>query len=199
MEQPRRPDLPSAPHPGQIRGPWKVLDTREVYRNPWIRVREDQVLRPDGHPGIYGVIETEPAVAIVALTEDERVYLVGQYRYPTQTYAFEVISGFAEAGEELLAAAQRELREEAKLQALKWVSLGRSEISNSVTDQVGFVWLARGLSPCDGTPEGTEELTLKTLPLAEAVRAAQSGEIHQALTVVALFRAWHYLRGELKN
>src|SRR5205823_1900600 len=66
------------------RGPWQQISTREVYRNAWIRVREDQVIRPDGRPGMYSVVEMTPAVGIVALTTDWDVYLVGQYRYPTE-------------------------------------------------------------------------------------------------------------------
>ena len=108
----------------QERGPWRVLGTREVYLNPWIRVREDKVLRPDGEPGIYSVVEFQPAVGIIALTNDEQIYLVGQYRYPTGTCSWEFISGYCEPGEELLVAARRELSEETGLTATRWTALG---------------------------------------------------------------------------
>jgi 8-oxo-dGTP pyrophosphatase MutT (NUDIX family) len=192
---PRR--RPSTAHPGQTRGPWRVLETREIYRNPWIRVREDRVVRPDGNPGIYGVVEFEPAVGVVALTEDEQVYLVGQYRYATEGYSWEVVTGYADPGEDPLASAQRELREEAGLTASDWTPLGHMEISNSVTDQIGFLYLARGLTIGEPTPDGTEELSLRILPLAEALRMAQTSEVVQAFSVAALYRAWHYLRGDL--
>ena len=188
-----------AEEPGEQRGPWRVLGTREVYKNAWVRVREDQVLRPDGKPGIYGVIETQPAVAVVALTEDERVYLVGQYRYPTATYGWEVISGFAEKGEDPLEAARRELREEAGLAAAEWTPLGTGEISNSVTDQTGFVFLARGLTHVPGTPDGTKAITLKLVPVQQALRMAQSSEIVQAFSLAALYRAWHHLKDDLND
>jgi 8-oxo-dGTP pyrophosphatase MutT (NUDIX family) len=174
-----------------------VLSTREVYKNPWIRLREDQVTRPDGNRGIYGVIECRAAVGVVAVTEDEQVYLVGQYRYPTQRYSWEVVSGFCEPGETTLEGARRELREEAGLEASDWTYLGDYDISNSVTDQVGHIFLARGLTECGADPEPTEEFTLRLLPLADAVREAQCSAIVQTYSVASLFRAWHHLRGDL--
>src|SRR5262249_45758250 len=115
MSGPSGQDGPPTPEPvsPRRRGPWVVTGTREVYQNPWIRVREDQVIRPNGAPGIYGVVESTPAVGVVAVTTDERVYLVGQYRYTVEEYSWEIITGYSAAGEDLLAGAARELREEA--------------------------------------------------------------------------------------
>ena len=179
----------------QRRGPWQVVSTREVYQNPWIRVREDQVIRPDGHPGIYGVIEFTPAVGVVAIRPDERVYLVGQYRYPTDCYSWEIITGYSDAGEDALAAAQRELREEAGLTAHRWTPLGECHISNSVTDQRGYLFLAQDLVAGEAAPDATEQLAVRTAPLADALRMARDSEIVQAFSLVGLYRAWHFLRG----
>lgn len=178
------------------RGPWQVRGSREVYRNPWIRLREDQVLRPDGQPGIYGVVECNPAVGVVALTPDERVYLIGQYRYPTEEYSWEVVTGYSDAGEDPATAAARELREEAGLAAARWDGLGRCHISNSVTDQVGYLYLARELRAVGAAPDGTEELAVQAVPLAEALRRAQASAIVQAFSLVGLYRAWRLLHGE---
>jgi 8-oxo-dGTP pyrophosphatase MutT (NUDIX family) len=183
--------LPRPPSalPGQARGPWRVKTTRKVYKNPWIRVREDEVVRPDGGDGIYGVVEFEPAVAIVALTDDGDVYLVGQYRYPTQSYSWEVIEGYALTGESPTDAARRELREESGLLASDWTELGHIEISNSVTDQIGFMFLARGLSQGEASPDVTEQLSLVKVPLAEALAAVMDGRMFDAFSVCALTRA----------
>ena len=181
--------------PGQDRGPWRVIETREVYQNHWIRVREDSALRPDGSPGIYGVVECEPAVAVVAVGDDGRVHLVGQYRYATDAYSWEVVSGYAESGEDLLEAARRELREEAGLTASDWTRLGTAEISNSVTDQIAFIFLARGLTAADAAPDATEDLELRTVLLSEALRMAHEGEISQSVSALAIYRAWHHLNG----
>ena len=186
------PRPPSAV-PGESRGPWRVNGTREVYKNPWIRVREDAVTRPDGSPGIYGVVEFEPAVAIVALTEEDEVYLVGQYRYPTQSFSWEVVEGYALPGETPLQAAQRELREESGLGAAEWTALGHIEISNSVTDQIGFMFLARGLTAGESSPDATEQLTLTKAPLREALAAAAAGGIFDAFSLCALLRVAAHL------
>ncbi|MGH2370755.1 MAG: NUDIX domain-containing protein [Chloroflexota bacterium] len=182
----------------QRRGPWQVTGTREVYKNPWMRIREDQVIRPNGTPGIYGVVEFTPAVGVVAMTPDERVYLVGQYRYPMDEYSWEIITGYSDAGENLLAGAARELREEAGLTAQRWTALGRCHISNSVTDQVGYLYLAQDLEEREATPDETEDLAVKTLPLAEALAQAQASAILQGFSLVGLYRAWHYLRRDLR-
>ena len=104
--------------------PWKTLESRLVYSNPWISVREDQVIRPDGQNGIYSVVETRIATGVVALTPERDVYLVGQYRYPTEMYSWEIIQGGADEDEEPLAACKRELQEEAGLIAKDWTPLG---------------------------------------------------------------------------
>ncbi len=177
----------------QRRGPWQVTGTREVYHNPWIRVREDQVIRPNGTLGIYGVIETTPAVGVVAVTPDHLVHLVGQYRYTMDEYSWEIVTGYSARGEDLLAGAARELREETGLVAQQWTPLGDCHISNSVTDQRGYLYLAQDLVAGQATPDETEELAVKTVPLAEALRQAQASEIQQAFSLVGLYRAWHHL------
>jgi 8-oxo-dGTP pyrophosphatase MutT (NUDIX family) len=171
------------------RGPWQCLDSRVAYTNPWITVREDRVIQPDGRPGVYGVVECNPAVGVVALTADGHVYLVGQYRYPMDEYSWEIVTGYTEPGEDLLIAAQRELREETGLTASNWTSLGHCHISNSVTNQIGHLYLAQGLESGVAAPEPTENLTVKAVPLREAMELAQSSEIVQAFSLVGLYRA----------
>lgn len=176
------------------RGPWQEVASREVYRNPWLRLREDQVIRPDGRPGIYSVVETPPVVGVVAMTDDGQVWLVGQYRYPTDAYSWEIIAGYSADDEDLLLAAQRELREETGLAATRWASLGHCHIQNSTSDQVGHLFLAQSLSQGTAAPDETEDLQTKAVPLAEALDLAQTSNITQAFSLVGLYRAWHHLR-----
>lgn len=185
----------------QRRGPWQVLSSREVYRNPWIRVREDQVLRPNGSPGIYGVIESPPALGVVALDEAGRTYLVGQHRYTVDEYSWEIPTGSGIPGEPPLESAARELREETGLAASRWTDLGRVQVSNSVTDQIGHLYLAEGLTQGEAAPDETEDLAIRLVPFQEAVDDAIAGRISQAFSVVGLLRAWHYLRqvGRLRS
>ena len=168
---------------------WRRLDSRVAYANPWITVREDRVIQPNGALGIYGVVECNPAVGVVALTPDGHVYLVGQYRYAMDEYSWEIVTGYTEPGENLLLAAQRELREETGLTANCWTSLGHCHISNSVTNQVGHLYLALGLEAGEAAPEPTEALSVKTVPLGEALEMAQASRIVQAFSLVGLYRA----------
>lgn len=172
--------------PDETTNPWQVISSKQVYDNPWISVREDQVIRPDGEPGIYGVVHFKNiAVGILAI-EDDYIYLVGQYRYPLDLYSWEIPEGGCPEGEEPLRAAQRELREETGLEARHWRRLGEAYLSNSVADEYAVWFLATGLVPGEQRPEGTEALNVRRLPLREALDMALSGQITDVLSLVAI-------------
>ena len=104
----------------QNKNPWKMLSSKIIYKNKWICLREDQVITPYGTKGIYGFIETHPAIGIVPLNENIATYLVGQYRYTLNTYSWEIPEGGGHPGESHLETAKRELSEETGLKANKW-------------------------------------------------------------------------------
>ena len=135
---------------------WSTLGTRAVYENAWIRVREDQVRRPDGTEGVYGVVEVRsPAVFVVAVTADDEVLLVTLYRYPTGEPSVEVPAGGSD-GEDLLVAARRELREETGYEAVQWRALGEVRSLNGMAAAPGRVFLATGLTLVGGAELETE-------------------------------------------
>jgi beta-phosphoglucomutase family hydrolase len=173
--------------------PWKTVSSRPIYENPWVQIREDEVVRPDGNPGIYGVVSMQNrAVGIVPLHDDGTVTLVGQYRYTMGEYSWEIPEGGCPKSESPRETAARELLEETGLGAQNIVPLGGEiHLSNSVTDERGFLFLATGLTQGEWMPEGTEKLALKRLPLAEAVQMALRGEIKDGLSVFALILASH--------
>jgi 8-oxo-dGTP pyrophosphatase MutT (NUDIX family) len=176
---------------------WLLVGTREVYVNPWIRVREDQVIRPDGKPGIYGVVEFgNYALGVVPVDDEGCTYLVGQYRYTLGIYSWEIPEGGGSKNLPMIESAQRELAEETGITAESWDDLGLLHLSNSVTDEVGKVYLARGLTFSKSSPDGDEVLRTRRLPLAEAYEMCIDGRITDSVAIIGIFRAVEYLKRE---
>lgn len=169
--------------------PWKTLGTREVYANPWIRVREDRVLCPSGEEGVYGVVETRLAVGVLALNDDKDLYLVGQYRYPIERYTWEIIEGGSEAGEAGLVTAQRELEEETGLTAGSWRKLGGDiQLSNCFSSEIGILYVATDLVEGRPNPDDTEVLQVKRVPFVEALELVLKGDIQDGLSIIGIMR-----------
>ena len=173
----------------ETKSPWQTIASRQKYDNDWISVREDTVIRPDGAQGIYGVVHFKHVAIGILAIEDGFIYLVGQYRYPLERYSWEIPEGGCAAGEDPLAAAQRELEEETGLRAASWERLGEAHLSNSVSDELAIWFLATGLTQGEHKPEGTEQLKIHRMAFAEALEMALTGEITDALSLVALL---HY-------
>lgn len=167
--------------------PWTTLSSRAIYENPWIAVREDQVLRPDGAPGIYGVVHFKHrAIGVLPVDERGRIWLVGQYRYPTGHYSWEIPEGGGREDESNEETARRELREETGLTAGSLEPLLVSHLSNCVCDEVGYLFRATDLVEGPSAPEGTERLHVRRAEWEEAWRMLQTGEITDSLSVMAL-------------
>ncbi len=162
---------------------------RVAYANPWITVWHDEVNRPDGSPGIYGVVHFESlAAGVVAFDDDDRIVLVGQHRYTLGRDSWEIPEGGVGNGETALAGAQRELREETGLEAADWRELCRLDLSNSVTDEEAVLFVARELRHGEATPEPTESIALRWVPFDEALAMTLDGRITDAMSVVAIQR-----------
>jgi 8-oxo-dGTP pyrophosphatase MutT (NUDIX family) len=168
-------------------GPWTRHARREAYRNPWITVYHDDVTRPDGEAGVYGVVHfANVAVGVVAIDDQDRVVLVGQHRYPLDAVSWEIPEGGSPHGEDPLDGGRRELLEETGLTARTWRQIGRYELSNSVSDETAIVYLATDLSEGIAQPEGSEQLELRWLPFDQVLAMVASGEIADALSVLPL-------------
>jgi ADP-ribose pyrophosphatase len=173
----------------------KTLSSREVYRNPWIRVREDQIVRSNGQPGIYGVVDKDDCAIIIPLErETNRIWLVEQFRYTIQQRALELPQGGWETQienpEEL---ARDELQAELGLHAKQMIPLGILWIAYGFTNQKQHVFLATGLSSIEKAPDPEEhDLIPHCMPVEEFERMMLSGEIRDTCTLSAwaLYLLW---------
>ena len=173
----------AAPHDN----PWKTVEGRIVYENPWIRVREDRVIRPDGEPGVYGVVQFKNrAVGVLPVEDDGSIWLVGQHRYPLDAYSWEIPEGGGPCDEPPEETAVRELREETGLTCENLERIAVSHLSNSVSDELAYIFRATGLTQGRSAPEGTERIEVRRASWAEAWGMLQRGEITDSMTVIAL-------------
>jgi 8-oxo-dGTP pyrophosphatase MutT (NUDIX family) len=174
----------------ELTNPWKTLSVNEVYSNPWISISHREVINPGGGNGIYGVVSFKNlAIGIVPVDENFNTYLVGQYRYTLNQYSWEIPEGGGPMGEEPLETAKRELLEETGLEAKEWVLLNSIHTSNSVTDEYGFVFMARNLVQGIAEPEETEDLKIWKLPLVDAIAMVENGQITDSLSIAGLLMA----------
>lgn len=168
--------------------PWRTLSTRLAYENSWIRVREDEVIRPDGRAGIYGVIEIPASVGVVALDDDGQIALVGQWRYPLGRYTWEIPRGGSNKDPDLLAVAQRELAEEVGVEAAEWRRIGSVDVNNGVTTDVQHLFLATGLRASARHQDPVEQIVVAWHPFPHAVEMVMAGEITEVCSVAAILK-----------
>jgi len=168
---------------------WNRLKSAVVYDNPWITVFDEKVLNPNGGESQYGRIHFKSkAIAIVPLDEDGNTWLVGQNRYTTDEYSWEVPMGGSDAGEDPIYTAKRELKEETGLTAGKLEQIMRLHPSNSITDEEGFVFVATNLEQGETDFDDDENLQVRKLSLVDAIEMVKRNEITDAISVAALLR-----------
>jgi ADP-ribose pyrophosphatase len=170
----------------QHHGPWKIQNSREVYRDAWLAVQLDDVTRPDGQPGTYTTVQLKSGVCVIAVDEHQQVHLTREFHYAVGRVTLEGVSGGIESGESPRSTAERELAEELGLTAKQWRHLGRVDPFTAAIHSPVDLYVARELSTCGSTPEGTEQIEHVVMPFAEALQALQEGKITHAPTCVAL-------------
>jgi 8-oxo-dGTP pyrophosphatase MutT (NUDIX family) len=173
-----------------MKNPWTTLTSETKYDNKWITVTEHQVLNPAGGKGIYGKVHFKNrAIGIIPLDTEGNTWLVGQYRYTLNEWSWEIPEGGSPMEENILISAQRELKEETGLTASQWQLLMRFHTSNSVTDEVGYVFLAEDLEEGTNQLEETEaDLVVKKLPFSEALQMVLEGQITDSMSVAGILK-----------
>jgi ADP-ribose pyrophosphatase len=174
-------------HPEE--NPWKITAEKAIYDNPWISLTEYQVINPSGNPGIYGKVHFKNiAIGVLPLDDEMNTYLVGQYRFALGQYSWEMPEGGGLLGIDPIESAKRELLEETGLKAQSWTEIQQLHLSNSVSDELSILYLARGLQQFEAEPEDTEQLIVHKLPFEEVYRMVCHGEITDAMTVAAVLK-----------
>lgn len=175
------------------RGPWTVTAKTKAFENPYIELHTYEGIRPDGAPGIYGVMSPKThAILILPLFADGTTMLVGQHRFPLDNYSWEIPEGGSPKSDPPLDGAVRELKEETGLTAEHWREILQAETSNSVTDELAFGFLAWGLEEGEQELDGTEVIERKRLPFMSALDMVMSGEIRDLPSVAMILKA-HYM------
>jgi ADP-ribose pyrophosphatase len=177
-------------------GPWKICSTREVYKDPWIEVRKDDVIRPDGADGTHCVVNMKPGVSVLPLDNQGFVYLTEEFHYGVGRTTIETVSGGIDPGEDAPATAARELQEELGIRAALWTDLGMVDPFTSIVVSPTGLFLAQDLSFVDTSPEGTEQIRLVKVKLAQAVDWVISSKITHAPSCVLILKARHFLSEE---
>jgi 8-oxo-dGTP pyrophosphatase MutT (NUDIX family) len=178
-----------------MKNPWKKLNSKIVYKNPWITVREDKVIKPDGEKGIYGVIHLSGGVGIVALTPKKEIYLVGEWRYAINKFVWSLPSGMVEKNEKFLKTAKNELEEEAGIKAKNWKYLGTNYESTGVLNQKIKYYLATDLTEVGQKLEGAEKgMKVMKISLKKAIELIKQNKILDGLAIIGIFKTIEYLK-----
>jgi ADP-ribose pyrophosphatase len=168
---------------------WQKLTTTVAYSNAWIEVQHHEVINPSGGKGIYGQVNFKNiAVGVIPVDSEGNTYLVGQFRFPLEEYSWEIPEGGCPVGEDVLAAAKRELLEETGILANKWTMISKIHTSNSVCNEVGFIFMAEELTQGDAEPEETEDLKVRKVTLQQAIDLVMNNQITDSISIAGLLK-----------
>ncbi|MGE5195322.1 MAG: NUDIX domain-containing protein [Deltaproteobacteria bacterium] len=174
-------------------GPWQIVRSHAIYKDDWLEVRKDDVIRPDGAPGTHGVVLLKPGVSVLALDDDGRVYLTDEFHYGVGRRTIEVVSGGREPNEDPLEAARRELEEELGIVAAEWIALGSFDPFTTMLCAPAELFLARRLKFGASRPEGTENIRCVTMSFGDAVAMVMDGRITHGPSCTVILKAARYL------
>lgn len=174
-------------------GPWKIKSSEVKYKNPWIEVREDSVLQPNGTPSIYGTVRLLDGVSVLALDKEDRAHLAREFRYAIGDYSLEAVSGAIDSGESPLTCAKRELKEELGIVAQSWTDLGRVHPLTGTIAAEAHLFLAQDLVLGKSVPEVTEVIEEVVVPFDELVEMIMQSKVTHGPSCALILKAARYL------
>jgi ADP-ribose pyrophosphatase len=166
--------------------PYTTTSSRVVWSCPWYSVRQDEIVTPDGKPGVYNVVQHPGAVWIIPVTSAGEVVLIYTFRYAVQDWCFEIPAGGIKPGLSLEETARAELLEEVGGTAERWEYFGRFYTMNGIGDELAHIFLATGVQLGRPQHESTEIMEICPKPIAEVLRMAQANEISDGPSALAL-------------
>ncbi len=169
--------------------PERVLSSRRIHEGRICALREDTVQLANGNTALREIVEHAPVVAIVPIDESGDVILVRQYRLAAEEALLEVPAGLVDPGEDLEAAAQRELQEETGYRAASLRRLAGFFASPGFCTEFIHVYLAAGLTESPLAGDDDEDITVERVSLAEGVRLVEAGIIKDAKSVAGILLA----------
>lgn len=175
--------------------PFQTKASRVVWACPWYSVRQDELVLPDGRPGVYNVVQHPGAVWVVPVTTAGEVVLLRHYRYTVDDWCWEVPAGGLKADQSPLELAKIELREEIGGTASTWREITTFYTSNGISNEKAYVFLATGVTLAEPAHEPAEVMHLHPTPLQEALQMARSGRITDGPSALALLLCEPYLNG----
>lgn len=172
--------------------PWKVKSSKIVYQNPWIRIREDQIVTPTGKDGIYGLMESNDSVIVTVLNEKNELYLVRAFSYPATSWNWELPGGSSD-GEDTAVASKRELEEETGILAQTWIKLGNTRVCDGLMTERMATYLATDISFSGNKEVADEQIDqARFFPMAEVDAMIERGDINdgQSITAIHFVQKW---------
>ena len=175
--------------------PWKIHSQKLIHETPWIKIFEDEVTNPGGEECLYTSVHFKNrALGIVPLDEEYNTWIVGQYRYPLKKYSWEIPEGGVPFDEDIIEGGNRELQEETGISAKEWIHIMDFHTSNSVTDEIAHIYVAKDLSFGEANPEPNEELYCKKVSFQELYEMVLDGTITDSLTIAAVYKTEYLIR-----
>jgi 8-oxo-dGTP pyrophosphatase MutT (NUDIX family) len=168
--------------------PFKTKSSRIVYQNPWMKVREDQIIHPAGHAGIYAYLDVKDSVVVIARNSEQQIFFVKKFAYPTKAWLWELPGGGGETDEEITDTARRELAEETGLASDDWRVLGKSVVYNGLSSEWQYSLLAERVIPTEQvkSDDKNEIADGKFFSQNEIHKMIRNGEIADCQTLAAL-------------